>query len=839
MIFQHLGRVVRWAWPLLLLAWGLMLLGTGWAAPPWETVAQDKEFDLLPENVPSRQADAEYGKGFPDHRLASTIVLVLQRTDNAPGGVERDRKWIEDVLEPGLRQIAEAQGGLLSDPQPVKEADNNDPFAETTPPPPARKASPQSIIARIRTPNRPGSGALLVSEDGKAQLVVVELTTEFLSKANWPVITKVEDLVHQLKAQGKLPPGDDLAVTGSAVIGRDRNVAQLQSAHATELLTVLLVIALLVLIYRAPLLALIPLGTVYLAVQLARNILAILADQGYLDLFQGIEIYITILAYGAGVDYCLFLTARYKEELDRGNAPADAVAKAVSGVGAALVASAATVICGIAMMSFAQFGKFREAGFAIPLSLVLVLLATLTFSPSLLRLAGRWAFWPHRPRQVVAGLNVPPPASRRWFLKTGLLQHVWDDVAAVLLRRPGAVWLGTVALLAPFAVAALLLYNHLSYDLVGSLPNDTPSVAGTRVLQQHFPAGVMGPATVLVVNKDVDFDTPEGRAVVRQVTEALRTQKDQLALADVRSLTSPVGITGIAKQAVKDVDPNIPAEERKAAARRLAEEHYNTSFGERHYTGTRLELILAQSPFAKESIAALDRIEAAVRAALPDALRDKTRVYVAGTTASVRDLANVMAQDRSRIELLVLASVLVILIFLLRQVVVSVYLLLSVLFSYYATLGVAFLVFWLFDPHGFNGIDWKVAIFLFTILVAVGEDYNIFLLTRVHEEQRAHGPVEGIRHALTRTGPIISSCGIIMAGTFASLLGGSLVEMKQLGFALAFGVLLDTFVVRPILVPAFLVLLESGRLPSLHPSGRKTSVPPVGTPPGQPLTPAR
>jgi RND superfamily putative drug exporter len=162
------------------------------------------------------------------------------------------------------------------------------------------------------------------------------------------------------------------------------------------------------------------------------------------------------------------------------------------------------------------------------------------------------------------------------------------------------------------------------------------------------------------------------------------------------------------------------------------------------------------------------------------------------------------------------ASVFVILILLLRQLVVTLYLLLSVLFSYVATLGVTFAVFWLLDPSGFAGLDWKVAMFLFTILIAVGEDYNIFLMTRIHEEERRHGPIRGITEALDRTGPIISSCGIIMAGTFASLLAGSLAEMKQLGFALAFGVLLDTFVVRPILVPAFLILLHRGQIPLLR-----------------------
>jgi RND superfamily putative drug exporter len=197
----------------------------------------------------------------------------------------------------------------------------------------------------------------------------------------------------------------------------------------------------------------------------------------------------------------------------------------------------------------------------------------------------------------------------------------------------------------------------------------------------------------------------------------------------------------------------------------------------------------------------------------------------------VRDLAAVTQQDRARIELLVLASVFVVLVLLLRRVVVPVYLLLSVLFNYYTTLGVSFAFFWLLDPHGFTGIDWKGAIFLFTILIAVGEDYNIFLMTRVHEEQRRHGLLRGITVALDRTGPIISSCGLIMAGTFASLLAGSLTEMKQLGFALGFGVLLDTFVVRPILVPAFLILLRSGRLHLPGWTGRGPTSPTETQPP--------
>jgi putative drug exporter of the RND superfamily len=401
-------------------------------------------------------------------------------------------------------------------------------------------------------------------------------------------------------------------------------------------------------------------------------------------------------------------------------------------------------------------------------------------------------------------------------------------VGHALVRRPARFWWVTVALMAPFAIAAILLNNHLSYDLIGDLPANAPSVAGTKALQEHFPAGTIGLSKVLLVCPGVDFGTAQGRSLAGKITDRLREQKDTLELADVRSVTAPLGITPAAEQAF--AGSNVREEDRQDAIKRLALDNYVTSLDARERKGTRLDLVLTRSPFAEQSIHDLDRIERVIADTLPPEQRATAQLYSLGTTASVRDLAAVNQRDRSRIEILVLASVFIVLVLLLRRVVLPIYLLLSVLFSYYATLGVSFLVFWALDPHGFTGIDWKVAIFLFTILIAVGEDYNIFLLTRVHEEQRQHGPIAGITAALSRTGPIISSCGIIMAGTFSSLLAGSLAEMKQLGFALAFGVLLDTFVVRPILVPAYLILVANGRLSWRRRAG-KTTAAPAETPP--------
>jgi RND superfamily putative drug exporter len=790
MFFQLLGQVVRRGWWLFLTAWLVLVVVTRMLAPRWGEVVQDRDFSFLPANTPSRVAEETFAEAFPN-RHASNVVLVLHRPrEHEKEHLADDLAFIEDWLRPGLLKIAEDEGGLAYE---IKDTD--EPLFDTDEKKP-EKPQQRSIIGRVRTPNALGSGALQISPDGQALLVVVDLTTNFQAHRNWQTIDKISNLVEELKQKGKVPQGLDISLTGSAVIGRDNSVAELESARNTERLTIILVVVLLVLIYRAPLLALIPLVTVFLAVQVALNLLGILAREGILTIFEGLQIYVIILAYGAGVDYSLFLTARYKEELDRGAAPADAVEAAVGGVGHALVASAATVICGIAMMAFAQFGKFRAAGVAIPLSLALVLLATLTFSPALLRLAGRWAFWPRHGAPAEGG---------------GGLARIWDRVGQLLLRRPGTVWVTTVALMAPFVVIAALLHNHLSYDVIGDLPASASSTQGTRLLQEHFPAGVIGPATVLAVNPQVDFGSEDGRQVVKQVTERLTAEKDELGLADIRCLTAPLGITEQGAHAFSGV--RLSREAQQEGERRAARSRYIGGLGDDPRDVTRFELVLKQSPFARQSIASLDRIEQAVRDALPADVRGDTQLYVEGTTASVRDLSTVMAQDRRRIDLLVLVSVFVVLVLLLRRFIAPLYLLVSVLFSYYATLGVSFAVFWLLDPHGFTGIDWKVAIFLFTILIAVGEDYNIFLMTRIDEEERQHGPVRSVTEALHRTGPIISSCGIIMAGTFASLLGGSLTAMKQLGFALAFGVLLDTFIVRPILVPAFLILQRGCRLP--------------------------
>ena len=823
-MFVKLGELINRIWPGLLLGWIGIVIALSFVAPKLWDVVQTEEFAFLPSTSPSLVSEKLYREAFPKSLVPSRVVVVARRVDG--GLTDQDLEWIDDgvnendpdrefELRERLLKIAEDGGGLAAAPH-----EHEEPVANNA----NGAAAERSLISAIRTYRDTTMGKLLKSEDGKATLVLIDLTTDFLNAHNHKVVEQIQELVLDTSKKNAefrkhIPPGLELSLSGDATVGRDMSLAARDSAKATENLTVFLVVILLIAIYRAPMLALIPLLTVGVSVQLAMALLKLMAQHHWTILFPGVETYVTVLVYGAGVDYCLFLIDRYKEELDGGMSFDEASSNCVSKVGAAIAASAGTVICGIGMMMFAEFGKFRQAGFAISFGLIVVLVASLTFTPALLKLTGRWVFWPQMRTERVtsSGGWLPTATLSSQLSKVQWLQNTWDSVGQLLLKRPMLVWLTSIALMSPFAIVALMHFSHLSYGLLSDLPSTSVSVQGTNVVRQHFPPGATGPVTVLLHNEQVDFtersaagaDGPAGGLdLILNLTEALGEKKTELRLADIRSVSHPHG-------GGESID-EIKGARRKVTIGKSID-HYVSSSGPLANHVTMIELTAELDPFARDSISHLTKLQDEIRSLLPEPIRSKTEILVTGSTASIRDLKSVTDRDQIRIDVLATVVVFLILVVLLRHPAICMYLMVTVLFSYLVALGATYSFYWSISTGEFAGLDWKVPMFLFTILIAVGEDYNIFLMTRIEEEQHKYGPVQGVIHALSKTGRIISSCGIIMAGTFCSLTAGSLRGMCQLGFALAFGVLLDTFVVRPILVPAYLVLLNSGRFGRLGP----------------------
>jgi len=816
-------------------------------APAPERVWQDGELVFLPPSSPSLEAVKIYRTAFQstlqeksddDHvgtsvqhdPMSSSVVVVLQRLD--PNGLtDEDRAFIGDVLVPRLEQFRKTS------PKGYRWEKEMEATLTTELP------EEEQVIKSIASPNDERIGALLTSKNQKATLVVVDLKTEFLERQNRLVVGRIQDLLNAPDLLQAKPAGLSLELSGSATVGRDMLFAEQESAKRTETFTKALVIILLLLIYRAPLLALVPLVTVGIAVELAKSLLRILAGWGWIGLFSGLDVYVTVVAYGAGIDYCLFLIARYKEELDHGLPHRRAISVSIERVGEALATSAGTCIIGIGMMMFSQFGKFRQAGFAISFGLAVAVCVALTFTPAFLLLFGKWAFWPEVRSAEVGHKSGWLPRSSLWKLLQNqhVLDRIWQGIAGVLHRKPGTVFLWTIALMMPLAIIGVLYQNDVSYGLLSDLPQNNPSVVGAKVVQNHFPAGITGPDTMFIrfpeeVLKEV-FDGDDLRtipvaeklsaAITNNLleseqnatgTKSKSSQENPLGIDDVRSQYYPLGTNPKAKEYLA----NLPFRSR-GAKRTFAHRTYTSTDGPLAGQVMRLDIVLNDDPFSKNSVKNLERLEKTVRKsiAFPEEaeispekvakLRNSARIYTLGTTAAIRDIKTVTDHDRILIDVLVTVSVYLIIVLMLRQPEICAYLILTVVFSYVVTIGATYMAFYLYDPAGFHGIDWKVPIYLFTILVAMGEDYNILLMSRVTEEQETHGGVGGVLEALTKTGSIISTCGIIMAGTFVTLMSGSLMGMVQMGFALAFGVLLDTFIVRPILVPAYLILLYQGR----------------------------
>ena len=646
-------------------------------------------------------------------------------------------------------------------------------------------------------------GARLTSQDKHCTLIQVPLGSPYLAWQTKLAVERGTQVLRQ-RLEDAGPDAPALYATGSAGIGHDLVTAASRSLDGTTWATIVLVMVVLLLVYRAPLLAMIPLVTIAISVWVSMNLLALLTLIPGVHLVNISKIFAIVILYGAGTDYCLFLISQYREELAAGRPLPSAVGSSVGAVGAALAASAATVMCGLGLMGTAEFAKIRYAGPAIALSLGIALSASLTLTPALLKLAGKAAFWPGQSPSKVHGSGTADQES-----------GLWNWISGIVARHPLATLTSAVIALLPLAILGFSVRPN--YRPTSELSPRSDSVRGLAAIERHFSVGETGPLTLLLTSSS-DWTSVRGLAELDHLS---RTFAALPGIAEVRSLTQPLGkpmpIMGTVS-GVRSADSNGLFGELFNQERKKALAYYVSQLPQddepRHVT--RIDLIMTSDPFDAASIATMRQLHSWVRDELPGVtLMSDLQSEIFGVTANSHDLAEVTESDRARVNILILGGIFLILFLLVRRPGFALYLLATVLFSYFATLGATRLAGVLWTGHVLEFVDWRVPFFLFTILVAVGEDYNILLVSRALQERKEHGAREGMRRALAKTGSTITSCGLIVAGTFATLMLADLNTLKQIGFALAFGVLLDTFIVRPLLVPAFAMLFwtNEGREP--------------------------
>ncbi len=569
------------------------------------------------------------------------------------------------------------------------------------------------------------------SQDGQAILVNVPLDGNSIAELlpnEKPVLPAV---VEALREDAKSVPGlEGLTpyVTGPGGLLGDLFGA-FETLDSSLLLTTLGVVAIiLIVVYRSPILWVIPLLSALFALSTAGGIVYLLAKKDIIDVDGQSQGILSVLVVGAATDYALLLIARYREELHHHESRFDAMRTAYKGVWEPILASGSTVAISLMMLLFSQLTNTAGLGPIGAIGIVVSVITILTLLPALLLLFGRWIFWPRKPRNDGDDHVMSGP---------------WSKVAGTIGRNPRKSWVITGSILLLFAFASTTLKAD-GLGTIDSFTGNPESVVGQKLLVKHFPGGEGDPTQIVASAAKAD-------AVIAAVSNAK-------------------GVTEVA-YAVDPMTQNVKSVGGKVI----------------------INVTLDKAPDSVEAGEDIPGIRAAAHEADPTSL-------VGGTSAVYYDVRTANDRDNKTIIPIILFVITIILGLLLRSIISAIVLLGTVVLSYFATLGVCALVF--NHVFGFAGGDNSFPLFAFIFLVALGIDYNIFLMTRVREESANLGTRAGVIKGVTVTGAVITSAGIVLAATFAVLGLLPLVPLAELGFAVGFGVLLDTIIVRSILVPA-------------------------------------
>lgn len=640
--------------------------------------------------------------------------------------------------------------------------------------------------AMRRVPKVSGVVDLGPSPNGRARSALVEVDFS-TSHGGKEITTAVSDLRAAFATAGA-PAGLAMHLTGSLAQSADE---QSQSNHIqtlTEVLSILFIVVLLLITFRALLAPVIALFPSIVALFVAGPVVALSSHIG-VQVSDLTPILLTVLMLGAGTDYGLFLIFRLREELRRGRSVQDGVAVALCKVGESITFSGFTVMAALAAVVVSAFGLYQGLGPALAVGIGVALAANLTLLPALLAVFGGATFWPRTP--------VPGP-----------MRHgAWGRIAARVVARP------ITTLVIGVVIFGGLSLTMFAYTPTGfgdqSAPSTSDSARGQALLAANYPSAQSNPTSVLLRLPSSIWTDPS--LLTRIQTELQRT-------GEFRQVEGPLDFNGhsvtptalaAAHDALSTRGPaaDLPLQPpRGTAISALVYDAYRSTAqtispdGRTLQYETELAAGRALSPAAAAAIPA-------VRVAVANVTRSvgANASGVNGYAATAADVGSISTSDLKHIVPIVLLVLALLLAIVLRSLIAPLYLVASVGLSYLASLGLCVLVFQFVKGH--SGINFVLPFFMFIFILALGQDYNILVMTRIREEAQRAPLRVAVSRAVEATGTTVTSAGLILAGTFGVLTATGDTQVQEIGLGLAAGILLDTFFVRTLLVPSVVVLL--------------------------------
>ncbi|MEH7439562.1 MMPL family transporter [Neobacillus drentensis] len=542
-----------------------------------------------------------------------------------------------------------------------------------------------------------------------------------------------------------------LRVTGPAGIAQDATELFSQGDLSLLLGTVAIVLVLLLVIYRSPILAFIPLLGVGIAYGVISPILGGIGKAGWVVFDSQALSIMTVLLFGAGTDYCLFLISRFRSYLEVEKDKRVAMIRSLKGSSGAIAMSGLTVVFSLLVLLLSKYGAIHRFAIPFSVSILIMMIASLTLIPALLSIFGRVSFFPLIPRTTEMQEERARKKGKSILVKRKK-EGFGLKLGNFIIKRPKLLMTATILFLGVFALFSTKI--QYTYDTLSSFPEDMPSREGFDLIAEHFNPGELAPVQVILQTDGKESSVKTG----------------------VEKLPYVAHVS----------DPNQGAQDQNIVS-------YNVELDVNPYSNEAMDYI----PDLRKKIESIMK---------NDGIADTSKkVWIGGQTAVQFDTRQMTTDDAFVIIPIVIGIIALLLLVYLRSITSMLYLIGTVLLSYFSALGLGWVVLhYLFDVDAIQGF---IPLYSFVFIVALGEDYNIFMISSIWKKSKEMPLLQAIKEGVAESGAVITSAGLILAGTFAILTTLPIQVLVHFGTITAIGVLLDTFIVRPLLVPALTVLL--------------------------------